>query len=138
MVRSVLAVVLGVVVTTIVITGVESISSLLYPLPAGFDLHDREALQAFIAGLPVGAFLLVVFGWFLGTFCGAALAARVGRRTPAVHAVIVGIVSMAAGILNLAMLRHPAWVWVAGLLAFVVATLAAILVSRALVKPAAT
>jgi len=40
MFRSILAVLLGLFLAVVVILGIESVSSVLYPIPEGLDLND--------------------------------------------------------------------------------------------------
>jgi hypothetical protein len=123
--RSILAVVLGVILSVAILIAIEGLNSLFYPLPEGFDSSNPEALREYVASLPAPAFVTVVVGWFLGTFVGSSLAARLARRKPAVHAVIVGAILTGAGVLNLRAFPHPLWVWVAGLAAFLGASVLA-------------
>jgi hypothetical protein len=117
MLRSVLAVILGLVLGGLVVFGMEMLGHILYPHPEGLDPQDMEAVRAYVATAPTGALLTVLLGWFVGTLCGATLAVRVsGRPRPAY---VVGAVQLTAGVLNLVMLgAHPWWFWMPGLLVF--------------------
>jgi hypothetical protein len=109
--RSILAVVLGLILANVVIIAVHQISSLIHPLPPGFDMSDPKALGDLMANMPPTAFLWVALASFLGTAAGAAFAAWMARRSPAVHACIVGGLVLALGLANLLMVPHPAWFW---------------------------
>jgi hypothetical protein len=130
MIRSILAVVLGILVAMSVTWVVQLPCAVLYPLPKELKPENTEAFRAYVATLPVGAFLLVLLSWFAGAFCGAWLAARIARRFPLVHALIVAAVSLAAGFFELLSLPHPTWFVVASLLAFPVAAIAAAALNR--------
>ena len=91
--RSVSAVVAGIVASLLVIVVAEVVSAGLFPLPLprGTDTHDMKAMKAAMAAMPVGAYLTVLSGWSLGTFLGSIVAAliaqardrpRGGRRGP--------------------------------------------------------
>lgn len=120
--RSVLAVVAGAFVAGLLIAGVESVSSMVYPLPPGLDLHDSEALRQHVEQLPLGAFLFVLAAWAIGTFAGSWVAARLAGRGKVGHGLAVGAIFLLAGLANLLMLPHPLWMWVGGILAFVVSS----------------
>jgi sorbitol-specific phosphotransferase system component IIBC len=92
----------------------------MFPFPAGIDPANTEALKQAVANLPARAFVLVVIGWAVATFCGAWLAARLASRAPAVHGGVVTVMLVAAGILNMLDLPHPTWVWITGLAAFII------------------
>jgi hypothetical protein len=116
MARSVLAVFLGLVLAVVTIVVLESVGHAVYPPPLGLDLSDPASLRAHVANMPTGAFLLLLLGWFLGAFAGSWLAARLARRAPTPHALVVGGVLVAATVANVSMIPHPAWVVVLGLL----------------------
>ena len=116
--RSVFAVVAGFVVATIVMMAVESANGrLLYPelgkLASG--MTDREAIRNLLASAPVGAFLVVAFGWALGSFAGGCTAAWIAGRSPVAHALGVGGLLILAGVANNLMIPPPLWFWIVGL-----------------------
>jgi hypothetical protein len=78
---------------------------------------DREVVRQLLAAAPVGAFVVVLAGWFLGTVAGGFVAARIASRSPAGHAFAVGVIIALAGVANNLMIPPPAWFWVSGLLA---------------------
>jgi len=108
MIRSVLAVVAGVIVAVIVVGVVEAIGHAIYP-PPEIDLSDSEALQAIIAKLPVGAIAFMLVAWGLGSFAGGLTAAGIAGRAHTAHASFVGGIQMAFGILTILMIPHPLW-----------------------------
>jgi hypothetical protein len=114
--RSVLAVLAGTIVAMILISGVEMISSTLYP-PPGLGMHDAEGMARHIDSLPIGAFLLVLGDWALGACCGAWLAARLAERARLVHGLVVGALFLLAAISTMLMLPHPAWMWIGAIIA---------------------
>jgi hypothetical protein len=135
MFRSIVAILLGFVLAGLVTLLIQIPSYVLYAPPQGFDLNDTEALRAYAATLPPGAFLIVLLSWFAGAFSGAWLAARIARRAPLAHALAIGVIQLAAGLYNLLTLPHPTWFWVAGVLAFPVAAVAAGALNRPRAAP---
>jgi len=119
--RSLVAIVVGFVAATLVMMSVETVNGrFLYPDlgRAAQGVTDREAIRALMAMAPVGAFLVVIFGWALGTLVGAWASAWIGRRAPLGHALAVGGLLALAGVANNLMLPPPLWVWVASLAVF--------------------
>jgi hypothetical protein len=116
--RTTVALVVAFVAATIVITLIETINGrVLYP-----GLHalaegatDREAVRHLLAEAPVGALMVVLAGWAVGTFIGACLAAWIGRRARVAHALALGALIALAGVANNLLLPPPLWFWVAGL-----------------------
>ena len=107
--KSVLAVLGGVLVGFIVIFVVQNISSAMYSLPDGVTMDDRESLARAMAALPIGAFLLVLLSYALGSFVGSWVAARNAPSSPLAHALAVGVVLTFVGLMNLTAFRHPTW-----------------------------
>jgi hypothetical protein len=118
MVRSVVAVLVGVVIATVGILALESLGHLVYPLPEGVNPNDMEALKKVLPTMPVGAFLCVLFMYAVGSFVGGLIAGWIARRAQTVHALIVGAILMALGVVNMLMLPHPGWFWAASLLVY--------------------
>ena len=125
--RSILAVVAGFVVASAVMMAVETVNGrFLYPelgkLAEG--VTDREVIRRIFASAPVGALLVVIFGWALGSLAGGCVAAWITRRTPVGHALVLGGLLTLAGIANNLMVPPPLWFWIAGLLVLIPAAIA--------------
>ena len=117
--RSVAAVVLGFVAASAVMIAVEFLNGrVFYPelAKAAEGVTDREAIRALFAAAPVGALLVVVGGWILGSFAGGWVAARAAPRAGTRHALVLGLLLTLAGIANNLMLPPPPWFWIAGLI----------------------
>ena len=98
---------LGVAIVTMV--SVEAVGNRLFPPPAGYDLSQGSALS-----LPFETLVWPVIGWLLGALAGSWVALRAsGQRWPAW---VVTVCVLAASLLNLALIRHPAWMITAGVL----------------------
>jgi hypothetical protein len=116
--RSVLAVLGGAAVAFILIAAVELLGHRIYPLPADLDVNDPEALAGAMAKAPIGALLLVLLAWAVGTVAGAWVAARLSGRSHVLHGVIVGALLFAAAMANLLSFPHPIWFWIAAIALF--------------------
>ena len=115
--RSILAVVAGLIVSMIVTFAIQQISHRMYPLPEGTDMNDMEALSKLLSTMPIGAHLIVLLSWELGAFLGSGVAALIAGRAHCTHAGIIGTFVLVGTIANLFILRgHPDWMIVLGLL----------------------
>jgi hypothetical protein len=126
-VRSILAVFLGFVTASAVMLVVESINGkILYPElgDLGAGMTDPAQIRALLATAPVGAFLVVLFGWALGSFVGGFVATWLGKQPPYRHALILGVLLTLAGIANNLMVPPPLWFWIVGLFVFIPAACA--------------
>jgi len=116
--RSVMAVVLGFVAASAVMMAVESVNGrFLYPelgkLAEG--MTDRDAIRNLMASAPVGAFLVVIAGWALGSFAGGIVAAWIAKTTAIRDAIVLGGLLTAGGVANNMMIPPPLWFWCASL-----------------------
>ncbi|HEV8582529.1 MAG TPA: hypothetical protein VGX68_25975 [Thermoanaerobaculia bacterium] len=114
--RSVLAVLAGAVVAFVLIAVIELLSGKLYPLHA--DPGSPEEMAKAMARAPVGALLLVLLGWAVGTTAGAWTAACAAGRSPLIHGIVVGALLLCAAVANLLSFPHPIWFWIAAVALF--------------------
>src|SRR5262249_48932839 len=105
--RSVIAVLLRLLAAMGLFVRVEGVCSILYPFPPGVDPSDLDVCKAYIAELPAGAFLIGVGGWALATFAGSWVATRLGAGRHPAHGIVLGLVLLAAAVLNMLMLPYP-------------------------------
>jgi hypothetical protein len=111
--RSIFAVLTGLIVAMVILLVVEFASNLVFPLPPDIVLTGSTGQ------VPLGAMIMVLVGWAAGSFIGAWLAGRMAGRAPMVHGMIVALLLLTAGITNLMAFPHPIWMWVLGIAAFV-------------------
>lgn len=112
MIRNIGAVIAGMVVGGVVNMAVVMVNAfVLFPMPPGTSFEDPEQMAAYIAGLPVIAWLIAILAHLLQAFVGGWVAARLGGSYPMVLALIVGGLSLLGGILNLIDLSAPIWMW---------------------------
>jgi hypothetical protein len=131
MFRDILAGVTGIAIAVLIVFLSDELSHMLYPMPAGLDPQDSEALRPYIAALPMGAFLMVMGGWVIATFVGSVVAGRIGTAKPWVYPSVVGGVMFAATTATLIAIPHPHWFTTISLIAILAsAWLAFIVASR--------
>lgn len=118
MLRSFLSVFAGLIVFSLVVTVLQGMMAQVYPLPA-IDPEDPAAIGRAIAGMPAGAFGLLLAGYAVGAMCGGAVASAIATRARMRHALIVGVVTTLGGIANFVLLPHPLWVVLSGLPLFI-------------------
>ena len=110
-----LGVVVGLVVGGALNMGLVQLNMKLHGPPDGLDWKDPVALEAFVSGLPVLGFLIVLLAHagqaFLGSLVGTLVA---GRRTWIV-AGIIGVLTLLGCIVNLVTIPSPVWFVIADL-----------------------
>jgi hypothetical protein len=117
MIKNVLYVLSGVIIGGAVIYLIESIGHKIYPLPENFDWTDAEVIEDHIASLPIGAFVIVLFAYILGSFSGGFMAALY-KNSGLPNAIVVGILLLLLGLLNMLMIQHPTWFLVVSLMIY--------------------
>lgn len=122
MLRDLLAGVAGIASAIAIVFLSEKLSYMMYPMPASVDPGDTESLRAYIATLPLGAFLMLMGGWAVATFVGAVVADRIGTAKAWIFPTIVGGVMFAATTANLILIPHPHWFTAASLVAILVSS----------------
>ena len=116
MLRTLLAIVAGLITAMLVIFGVEAAGMLLFPPPAGMPLDTEADLARRVAMSSPTAKAWLVFGWALGSFAGAWVAARISRQHRRIAALAVGLFIVAGTVMNAVAIAHPLWMNLLGIL----------------------
>ncbi len=125
MVRTVLAVVIGVILGVVVISITESIGHIIFPPPEGVDLKDPEALSAIMDTIPVGAKMSVLIAWGLGIFAGGIAAMKISQGQNLTAWIVAGIL-FAFAVMTMFAIPHPVWMMIGSVVATLVGCLGAI------------
>ena len=120
-VRGVVAVILGLLLAFAIAFAVDAVNAKIYPPPPGVDLADPESVKAMMAVMPRAALVVVLAGWFVSALLGTAVAARFARPA-GWPPLTVGILLLAAAVMNMYVIPHPVWFWVVGVATYPVAT----------------
>lgn len=118
--RNIGAGIVGVIIAMVSVWLVQKIGHAIYPVPAGMDLNDMEAMKAYVAELPIGALLFVIASYFIGTTAGTCAACAIGTMLPRIFAILIGCLMLVATTMNVMMIPHPTWFVVAAVIAIVV------------------
>lgn len=115
MLRSIVAVLAGILVMGITVAAVQWLGHSIYPPPPGIDPGDHDAMVALISQMPKMALGMVLVAYAFGTFLGAFTASTISRAHKRGVAIVLGVVMLALVALNFSVIPHPAWMVVAGL-----------------------
>ncbi len=121
LVRNILALLAGAVVSIVLIGLVQAAAHYVYPPPPGLDYNNPEVLKQIMMQAPVGALLMVLLSYFVGTFVGSWVAARLAADSPQRQAYLIGGMMLISGMMNLFAIPHPVWFWVGSVAVFVAA-----------------
>ena len=117
MVRTVWGIVAGGVVGIVAMRLIGFVGDMIFPVPAGLDISRPGASASYIDKMPLLSLLPVIIGWAAGSYIAAMVATRVARTTSMLPGLIAGAVPLLAGVLEMAMIPHPIWMWGLGLIA---------------------
>ncbi len=109
MIRNIGAALAGVATAVAIVFVVERIGHIIYPPPENLNFADADAMETYIATLPILALLFPMIAWVVGTFAGSLVAIRIGTANPMLFSAIVGGLILAATIANLIVIPHPMW-----------------------------
>ncbi len=107
--RSIVAVVAGVILGSVVNMALIMASGYVIPPPAGADMTTAEGLSAAMHLMEPRHFLFPFLAHALGTLVGAFVAAKVSRSHKLLSAGIVGVIFLAGGIMASQMIPSPTW-----------------------------
>ena len=125
MARNVGAVIVGLVVGMLINMALVMLNAyVLFPMPEGTDMSNPDQMNAYVSTLPAVAFLVVLAAHLAQSFVGGWVAARLCASKPMWMAMIIGVVSLIAGVVNAMQIRGPAWLYIEFPLYLVVAWLA--------------
>jgi predicted MFS family arabinose efflux permease len=116
--KRIMAILGGLATATVAIFIMEIFMRMLYPVPQGIDLKNKEALAEMLRNMPSGAFLFLLLAYAVGSTCGGMVAAALSPDKKTRSALIMGAVLTIGAILNLTMVPHPVWFMVANLLIY--------------------
>lgn len=114
-VRNLLAVVIGAMVTGLVVMGVQMLGHQFFPATAPMDPSNPEAMRTFVQSLSAGALASVVVAWTLGAFLGSIAAIKIAKSHHALLAWFVAGLALAMIGVTVWKIPHPAWMVAAGL-----------------------
>ena len=116
MVRTILAVLVGLFVALLCLLAMQFVAQLLSPAPAGLVVVDEADLVRLIESEPIARKALTLASWMLSSFLGALVAAGLARTHRRGAAICVGALILAGVLLYVTTTPPPAWITVLGVL----------------------
>ena len=112
MLRNILAVIIGLVTGMLFNMALVILNTALHPMPEGVTFEDAEGMATYIAGLPLLALLIILVAHVGQAFVGGLVAAAISRNASMAVAMVVGGMSLIAGLMNMLSMPLPAWMWI--------------------------
>src|SRR5262245_19836352 len=118
--RTVAAVIAGLLVAFLLVSAVELLSNVVYPVPEDFG-GTMEEMCRHVENYPNWILAVAVLLWGVTALVSTWIAQRIGN---VYSAAIVGLILLAALVLNVSMLPYPIWFKIANLLVIPAACIA--------------
>lgn len=115
MLRNILAIIAGILVSGTVIVFVESMSPRIFEIPL---ITNTDELMVFIDAAPASFHLFILLAYALGCFAGGLVTSIIAKDKKSNRAMTVGGIAMGFGVFNLVSLHHPMWVILMSMIAF--------------------
>ena len=129
--RSIGAIIAGLIVAMVLIIAVEFVTIFFHPFPDGADTTDHEVVEAHVEQFPHWVLAIAVVGWGVTTFVSAWTATRLGAARHPAHGIALGSLLLVAAAFNMFMLPYPVWFELANLLILPLAIFGAVKFGRA-------
>ena len=119
MLRNMLAFVAGLAVSIGVISGIQYLNTLIFPLPAGLSFENPQDLAEIVAQTPLPAMLGVEISYAAGSFLGGATIGKIASGRAVAFALGLGALLTVFNIMNLVSIHHPLWMAILTTITFV-------------------
>lgn len=123
LIRNVIAMLAGVIVAMVLIVLLQSVAHSVYPPPPGLDYTNPEVRKTVMMQAPAGALFIVLLSYFVGTFIGSWVAARLSAEAPLRQGYLIGLLLLVASVMNLKEVPHPLWFIVGNIVVVLVGAL---------------
>jgi hypothetical protein len=123
MVRKIIGGVIGLVTFFILASIIQTVNGLVYGAPPPETMTDLAAMSNYVAGLPAGAFTVLLAGYIVGSYAGGLVARVISKWDSLLIPIVIGALGTIGWIANVAVIPHPLWVIVVGMFCFIPFTL---------------
>ncbi|QOW09638.1 hypothetical protein Q73A0000_04280 [Kaistella flava (ex Peng et al. 2021)] len=115
MIRKILALLVGIIATSVVVGLVQQLGHYLFPLPVGTDPNDPEAIKKYVETAPFMAIFFVIISYSVGAFTGGFVSTKIANNGKKIYAIIIGILFLMTSIYMMIIIPSPIWFWILGI-----------------------
>lgn len=123
MIRKIIALVAGILLTGFAVGLTQQLGHYLYPLPEGANPEDPEAIKKYIETAPFMAIFFVIISYSVGAFVGGFSSTIIANDGKKIYAIIIGILFLFVSIYMMTVIPSPIWFWILGLLSWLLVLL---------------
>ena len=118
-VKSILAVIVGVIAGSLVNLGILLLSNAIFGSPEGMNIFDAESVKAHADKFTAGNFVGTLLAHGLGTLVGALVAAKIAPAGKKIFAMVIGVWFLLGGIYAVTLIPAPIWFIIVDLLLYI-------------------
>ncbi len=122
--KNILAVIAGLLVSVIIFSLFEFLSTMLNPLPTEIEISDKVAMKEYISSLPISAMLIILAGYAIGSFLTGVVIGKISKSPLKKLPLIAGSILTIAAIINLVTIPAPVWFMIINILLYIPLTVA--------------
>jgi hypothetical protein len=115
----IISIVIGNFAGGIVLILMNMLNQNLYPLPPDVTIANTPALAAYLASMPMGAFLLSFFGMLLAGLAGGFFATIADPVNGKRNSLLVALLFTLFGVTGMLMVAHPLSLWIINLCTYI-------------------
>lgn len=115
MLRKILALLGGIIATSVAVGLVQQLGHYLYPLPAGTNSNNAEAIKNYIETAPFMAIFFVIISYAVGALVGGFVSTKIANDSKKIYAIIIGIIFLLTSIYMMTVIPSPIWFWILGI-----------------------
>ncbi len=119
MLRKILAGLAGILIANATFILARNLTGLIFGVPAELNPNEAQGLSASFADLPVGAFLLLLAGYALGSYLGGFSMNKISRWNSLILPLVLGIMGTLGWVAEVVGSQFPAWVVIIGFFCFI-------------------
>ena len=122
--KNILAVIAGLIISVIIFSLFEFLSTMFNPLPTEIELSDKVAMKEYISTLPISSMIIILAGYALGSFLTGVVIGKISKSPLKKLPLIAGSILTIAAIINLVTIPAPVWFMIINILLYIPLTVA--------------
>ena len=122
--KNILAVIAGLLVSAIIFSLFEFLSTMLNPLPTEIEMSDKVAMKEYISSLPISAMIIILAGYAIGSFLTGVVIGKISKSPLKKLPLIAGSILTIAAFINLVTIPAPVWFMIINILLYIPLTVA--------------
>lgn len=115
MLRKIVAILVGVIATSVAVGLVQQLGHYCYPLPEGTNPNDPEAIKKYVETAPFMPLFFVIISYAVGALVGGFVATKIANDGKKSYAILLGIVFLLTSIYMMIIIPSPIWFWILGI-----------------------